>query len=166
VEAGEPVCPNEMLNPRKFSFGGISAIVTSMGLIIGLGAAGVGAATIVSGLLIAGFADNMTDSLSIHMYQEAEKLEEATAFRGTLTNFAARVLTALSFVAIVLAFPARYAGIAALLWGCLLLAAISYALSRERGISPLPEMARHLGVAFLVIVASRIIGVWISRHVI
>ena len=68
-----------MLNPRKFSFGGTSAVVTSMGLIIGLGAAGAGKATIVSGLLIVGFADNMTDSLSIHMYQEAEKLEERTA---------------------------------------------------------------------------------------
>ena len=40
-------------------------------------------ATIVSGLLIVGFADNMTDSLSIHMYQEAEKLEERAAFRVT-----------------------------------------------------------------------------------
>jgi len=53
-----------MLNPRRFSFGGTSAIVTSMGLIIGLGAARAEMATIVSGLLIVGFADNMTDSLT------------------------------------------------------------------------------------------------------
>jgi VIT1/CCC1 family predicted Fe2+/Mn2+ transporter len=154
-----------MLNPRKFSFGGTSAIVTSMALIIGLGAAGAGAATIVSGLLIAGFADNMTDSLSIHMYQEAEKLKERAALRATFTNFLARVLTALSFVAIVLALPAAFAGVVALSWGCLLLAAISYVLARARGTHPLPEVAKHLGVAFLVIAASRTIGEWISRHV-
>jgi VIT1/CCC1 family predicted Fe2+/Mn2+ transporter len=154
-----------MLNPRRFSFGGTSAIVTSMGLIIGLGAAGAGTATIMSGLLIVGFADNITDSLSIHMYQEAEKLEERAAFRTTVTNFIARILAALSFVAIVLALPAAYTVIVALFWGCLLLTAITYALARERGGSPLPEIAKHLGVAFLVIVASRVIGAWISRHV-
>lgn len=154
-----------MVNPRKFSFGGTSAIVTSMGLIIGLGAAGAGAATIVSGLLIAGLADNLTDSLSMHMYQEAEKLKEIAALRATLTNFAARVLAALSFVAIVLALPTAYASLVALSWGCLLLAAISYVLAKARGVPSLPEVAKHLGVAFLVIVASRIIGEWISRHV-
>jgi len=154
-----------MLNPRKFSFGGTSAIVTSMGLIIGLGAAGGGTATIVSALLIAGVADNMTDSLSIHVYQESERLEERAAFRTTLTNFAVRILAALSFVVIVLALPPRSAQTASLLWGCLLLAALSYALARGRGIGPLPEITKHLGVAFLVIVASRFIGVWISRHI-
>ena len=154
-----------MLNPRKFTFGATSAIVTSMGLIVGLRAAGGGAATIVSALLIAGFADNMTDSLSIHMYQESERLEESTAFRTTLTNFAVRILAALSFVAIVLALPPASAGIAALLWGCLLLTAVSYALARERGVGPLLEVAKHLGVAFLVIAASRLIGVGIARYV-
>jgi hypothetical protein len=154
-----------MLNPRKFSFGGTSAIVTSMGLIIGLGAARASTATIVSGLLIVGFADNMTDSLSIHMYQESEKLEERTAFRATLTNFLTRVVTALSFVAIVLSLRPEYAGTVALAWGCLLLAIISYLLALERGVGPLREVAKHLVVAASVIVMSRIIGVWISRHI-
>jgi VIT1/CCC1 family predicted Fe2+/Mn2+ transporter len=162
---GEQGRPSKMLNPRKFSFGGTSAIVTSMGLIIGLGAAGGGTATIVSALLIAGLADNITDSLSIHMYQESERLEERTALRTTLTNFAVRLLAALSFVAIVLALPAHSAGITALLWGCLLLAAVSYALARERAVRPLVEVAKHLGVAFLVIAASRLIGVWIGRYI-
>ena len=64
-----------MLNPRIFSFGSTSAIVTSMGVIIGLGAATARTATIVSSLLIFAVADNISDSLSIHMYQEAEKLD-------------------------------------------------------------------------------------------
>jgi hypothetical protein len=154
-----------MLNPRKFSFGGTSAIVTSMGLIMGLGAAGAGAATIVSGLLIAGFADNMTDSLSIHMYQEAEKLKERAALKATFTNFLARILAALSFVAIVLGVSATFVGVVAISWGCLLLTAISYVVARARGAHPLLEVAKHLGVAFLVIMTSRIIGEWISHHI-
>ena len=56
------------------SFGAVSAIVTSVGLIIGFGAAGISKPTIIAGLLINGFADNLTISLSIHIYQESEKL--------------------------------------------------------------------------------------------
>ena len=154
-----------MLEPRKFAFGGTSAIVTSMGLVIGLGAARAAMATIVSALLITGLADNVTDSLSIHMYQEAERLEAATAFRTTVTNFLARALVALSFVSVVLVLPQLYAAIAALAWGSLLLVGTSYLLARARAVAPVPEIGKHLGVAFLVIVVSRLIGSWITSYV-
>ncbi|HUK40330.1 MAG TPA: hypothetical protein VLX11_04790, partial [Candidatus Acidoferrales bacterium] len=86
-----------MLNPRAFTFGGASAIVTSMGLVIGLQSATASQATIISGLLIVAVADNISDSLSIHMYQEAEKLEPQAALKATLINFVARLVVALSF---------------------------------------------------------------------
>ena len=86
------------------SFGAVSAIVTSVGLIIGFGAAGISKPTIVAGLLIIGFTDNLTDSLSIHIYQESEKLEEHSALRSTLGNFVTRLVISLSFVILVLGF--------------------------------------------------------------
>ena len=43
-----------------------------------------------------------SDSLSIHMYQEAERLEGKGALRTTLANFVSRLLVALSFVFIVI----------------------------------------------------------------
>jgi hypothetical protein len=154
-----------MLNPRIFSFGSTSAIVTSMGVIIGLGAATARTATIVSSLLIFAVADNISDSLSIHMYQEAEKLDERSAFRATLTNFVARLLITLSFVMIAMLLAYPYAGIVALVWGFLLLIGLSYALAMERRVSPMAEIGKHLGVAVLVIAASRVIGSWIFLHV-
>ncbi|HTN73158.1 MAG TPA: hypothetical protein VMO00_18905 [Methylomirabilota bacterium] len=154
-----------MINPRTFTFGGTSAIVTSMGLIIGLESATVPAATIVSGLLIVAVADNISDSLSIHMYQEAERLDERVALRATIINFLARLLVALSFVLIVALLPVFSAAIVALAWGFLLLACLSYILARARGVSPLTEVGKHLGIAILVIVASRLIGTWILGHV-
>ncbi len=150
-----------MLNPRTFTFGGTSAIVTSMGLIIGLESVTAVTATIVSGLLIVAVADNISDSLSIHMYQEAERLDERAALRATLTNFLARLLVALSFAIIVVVLPQFYAGIVALVWGFLLLVGLSYVLARAQGISPLPEVGKHLGIAILVIATSRLIGSWI-----
>ena len=99
-----PECPpnRTMLNPRAFTFGGTSAIVTSMGLVIGLQSATAPPPTIVSGLLVIALADNISDSLSIHMYQEAERLDGKGALRTTLADFVSRLLVALSFVFIVI----------------------------------------------------------------
>jgi len=153
-----------MLNPRTFSFGGTSGIVTSIGLIIGLGAATAPKSAIVSGLLIVALADNLSDSLSIHMYQEAEKLEERTALRTTVANFVVRLLFAFTFVLIVALLPASHAAIIALAWGFLLLGLLSYVLARVRGVNSLSEVGKHFTVAVVVIAVSRGVGLWILHH--
>jgi len=153
-----------MLNPRTFSFGGTSGIVTSIGLIIGLGAAAAPKSAIVSGLLVVALADNLSDSLSIHMYQEAEKLEERAALRTTLANFVVRLLFALTFVLIVALLPASHAAIIALAWGFFLLGLLSYVLARVRGVNSLSEVGKHFTVAVVVIAVSWVVGLWILHH--
>ena len=54
-------------------------------------------AQVVGALLIIGIADNLTDSLSVHIYQEAEHLAERQALRTTVCNFFARLVVSLSF---------------------------------------------------------------------
>ena len=54
------------------SFGATTAIVTSVGPVVGFGSADVRKSAIISGLLIVGLADNLTDTLSIHIFQESE----------------------------------------------------------------------------------------------
>jgi hypothetical protein len=98
------------------SFGAVSAIVTSIGLIIGFGAAGISKPTIIAGLLIVGLADNLTDSLSIHIYQESENLEERAAFKATLGTFLIRLVISLSFVMLVLAFSSVNSILASSVW--------------------------------------------------
>jgi hypothetical protein len=56
-----------MFDLRGLSFGGPAAIVTSA-------AATAGKMAIIGSLLVIGLADNLTDPLSVHIYQEAERL--------------------------------------------------------------------------------------------
>jgi uncharacterized membrane-anchored protein len=155
-----------MIKPSRISFGGTAAIVTSMALISGLSAAKAGKAGLVSALLIAAVADNLTDSLSVHMYQESERLDQRDAFRGTLSNFATRLFVCLSFVLIVATFPERIAVISGLIWGMSLLLGLTYFLARYRKVSALAEVGKHLGVALAIIFVSKYIGQWIAMHVI
>lgn len=151
-----------MFRISRISFGSTAAIVTSMALITGLGANGASKAIIVSALLIAALADNLTDSLSIHIYQESERLEQREAFIGTMWNFVARLAGGLSFALIVVIFPPTISVLVSIIWGMFLLIALTYLLARDRKVSVQSEIVKHLVVALSVIALSKGIAYWLS----
>lgn len=146
------------LRLRRVSFGGPAAIVTSIGLIVGLDAAAADRAAIVGSLLILALADNLTDALGVHIYQEAERLAQAQAFHTTVANFLTRLLVSASFIALVLVTRPPLRSYLSLAWGLLLLSLLSYLLARARKVDPAGEIAKHCAVALLVIALSAAIG--------
>lgn len=161
VTPAESAPPRPFRTLRRISFGATAAIVTSTGLIVGLTTATTSRVTIAESLLIIALADNLTDSLGVHVYQESERLAQREALRTTVANFGARLLVSLTFLAVVVLLPARAAIVASILWGLLLLSTLSYLLARARAVSPLGEILKHCGVAVLVIALSAAIGHWI-----
>jgi len=155
---------SKMLKITRISFGGTAAIVTSMALMAGLEAANAAKAAEVSALLIAAVADNLTDSLSVHLYQESEGLERREAFVGTLANFATRLVVCLSFVLMVLLFDRHTAAVGGIVWGLSLLSALSYILARQRNVSALSEVVKHVAVAVAIIFVSKSIGQWVTAY--
>ena len=152
------------LGIRAVSYCSTAAIVTSMALVMGLDAAMASRSAIISALLVIAIADNLTDSLSIHIYQESEALESRKAFITTLANYAARLLVSFSFLPIVLLpVSATMVMTCAIAWGMLLLSVITFALARKRNTAVIPELAKHLAIALLAILASRLIGTYISH---
>ena len=109
-----------------------------------------------------GLADNLTDSLSVHIYQESERLAHRQAFQTTAANYIARAAITASFVLLVLLLPPKGAAIAAVAWGIFLLSALSYLLAKARQVSPTGEIVKHTSVALAVIVMSKAIGVLIQ----
>jgi hypothetical protein len=150
-----------MIQLPRVSFGTTSAVTTSMGLTVGLNAATASRAAIISGLLVIALADNISDSLSIHIYQESEKLEAKSALRSTLTNFTARFVLTLTFAVLVLLAPSAWLTLLSLIWGLGLLSALSYMLARERGVGVGAEILKHAAIAGAVIIASRLVGSWV-----
>jgi VIT1/CCC1 family predicted Fe2+/Mn2+ transporter len=151
-----------MFKTRRISYGGTAAVVTSTALISGLSAANATKPIIVSALLIAALADNLTDALSVHIFQESEQLTQKDAFTATTTNFVTRLLLCASFVPLVAFFPLSHATVLAILWAALLLGALTYMVARERNVKPMPEVVKHLFVASVAIIASTLIGHWIG----
>lgn len=150
-----------MFNLERLTFGGTAATVTSMGLIVGLDGATVSKGTVVGSLLIVALADNLTDSLSVHMYQESERLPERKAFQTTITNFFVRLVVSLTFIGIYLLAPAALRVVLCVGWGFCLLAALSYAIAQRRLVSGYSEIWKHALVAVVVIGVSKAIGAWV-----
>lgn len=151
-----------MFKTSRISYGGTAAVVTSTALISGLSAADATKPVIVSALLIAALADNLTDALSIHIFQESEQLDQRDAFARTITNFVTRLLLCISFVLLIELFPFPHATKMAVAWGMLLLAALTYLVARERKVKPLPEILKHLLVAIAVVTVSMMVGHWVG----
>jgi VIT1/CCC1 family predicted Fe2+/Mn2+ transporter len=146
----------------RISYGGTAAVVTSMALIRGLSAVEATKSVIVGALLVAALADNLADALSIHIFQESERLGQKDALTGTIANFVTRLLLCMTFVALLGLFPLVHAVTAAIAWGMVLLVTLSYLVARERQVKPLPEVVKHVVVASAAIVGSGAIGHWIG----
>ncbi len=152
-----------MLDLRHLSFGTPAAIVASMGLIVGLDAVTAAKATVVASLLITGIADNLTDSLSVHIYQESEGLAERQAFQTTVANFIARLIVSISFILLFLFSPTSMAIFICVIWGFLLLSGLSYLLAKARRVGAASEIFKHAGVALVVIAIGKAVGLWIQN---
>jgi VIT1/CCC1 family predicted Fe2+/Mn2+ transporter len=143
---------------NKFSIGATAAITTSMGLIAGLAHGESSRISIVTGLLVIAFADNISDSLGIHIYKESEGASKSDIRSSTFGNFFIRLVLALTFVLIVLLLPANLALIVSSVWGLILLGVLSYLISQKKNTHPFKEIAWHLAVALFVIAVSRLVG--------
>lgn len=152
-----------MVNVNKFSMGATAAIITSMGLIAGLNQGDSARTSVITGLLIIAIADNVSDSLGIHIYKESEGASRRDINSFTYGNFIVRLFLAFTFVLIVLMFSSHTAFIVSSIWGLVLLTILSYLIAKKRKTSSLREIVWHLAVALMVIAGSKLLGNLILR---
>lgn len=150
-----------MNQSTKFSFGSTSAIITNIALIIGLDTAPNAKTAIIGSLLVMALADNISDTLGIHMYQESEGLSRKRVWFLTFTNFLSRFVTSLGFIAIIAVFPLQIAVVLSLMYGLAILTTVSYLIAKGKNIRPWTSICEHLVIAVIVITLSRFAGRYI-----
>lgn len=148
----------------KFSFGSTSAILTNMAIIIGMDTASNAKLTIVGSLLVIAVADNISDSLGIHIFQESEGLNEKKVWLQTITNFLSRLIISLGFVLIILTLPLHIAIVTSIIYGLLVLSVVSYFIALNKKMKPVPAILEHLFIAIIIISLSRFFGKLIVLH--
>jgi len=145
----------------RFIFGATTAIITNLGLIVGLYFTQNAKINIIGAILVIALADNISDSLGIHIYQEAESFNIKEVWFSTFTNFMTRLLISLLFILFIMIFPLFVATVYLLILGIFLISFISYVVAAKKKINPYRSILEHIGIAAIVIVVSRVLGYWI-----
>ena len=149
---------------NKFLFGSSAAIITNLGIIAGLLSSHNAKGNIIGSMLVIAIADNISDTLGIHIYQEAEGLRASEVWLSSLTNFLSRFLVSGIFVLLVAILPLKIAAIACLTFSFVVISLISYFIAIYKKRNPFISVFEHLIVAGAVIVISKVLGDFILSH--
>jgi hypothetical protein len=146
-------------------FGLTSAVITTLGLMIGLNASIGSKLAVIGGILTIAIADAFSDALGVHVAKETEpgaiakEVWEATGF-----TFLFKFLFALTFLIPVIIFSLPTALIISIIWGLSILSILSYKMAQSQGQSRWESLGEHLGVAIAVLILSNTIGGLIARY--
>lgn len=141
-----------MTHLTRFSFGATSAIVTSLAFIVGL--SGNSKLTIIVSLIVFAVADNISDSLGLHIFQESDLKKPKVVSISTFSNFFTRFLVVIIFILMVAFLPMEYAVGASIIYGVSLPSVLSYYIAKEQKTSPYFSILEHVAIAILVIIIS------------
>ncbi len=143
-------------------FGLTSAVITTLGLMVGLHSGTHSKVVVLAGILTIAIADAFSDALGIHVSEEAENVHTtAQIWMATAATFVAKFLFAMTFVVPVLFFSLSTAVVVSLLWGMLILTALSYYIAKAQKESPWKIIGEHLMIGGVVILITHWVGDWI-----
>jgi vacuolar iron transporter family protein len=145
-------------DPSKFSFGATSSTVTSLGIIFGLLSSSNPKAGVIGSLLVIAVADNIADSLGIHIYRETTATKKENTRMFTISNFITRFGITFTFVTLFAFLPIDYAAALCVMTGFGILIFLSYLIGVQRQTSTVKEIVIHIGIAIPVIVISHFLG--------
>lgn len=147
-----------------------TAVITSLGMLVGLHSATSSKLAVIAGLVIMGIADGLSDAMSLHTVEEAE-LEKGeskhTPREVWLTTFLAFISVfgfTLTFIIPVLIFSPKIAIIIDIVWGILLLITLNSYIAKIKKENPLRLISEHILLAMVVIAVSYWVGSLISMR--
>lgn len=146
------------------SFGLTSAVITTLGLMVGLQSGTHSKIVVLAGILTIAIADAFSDALGIHVSEEAEsKHTTRQIWAATISTFLAKFLFAMSFVLPVILFTLSTAIIISLIWGLSILSLLSYIIAKNQSEPPWKIVAEHLLISIVVIGITHWVGDWLGK---
>lgn len=151
------------------SFGLTTAVITSLGMLVGLYSATSSKLAVIAGIVIMAIADGLSDAVSLHTVEEAEfekgknKHTPKEIWLTTLFAFLAVFGFTMTFAIPLLILPLKTAVPVDILWGILLLTILNLLIARTKNEKPTKLIIEHILLAIAVIIVSYFAGNLIAR---
>jgi VIT1/CCC1 family predicted Fe2+/Mn2+ transporter len=149
------------------SFGLTSAVITTLGLMVGLYSGTGSRLAVLGGVLTIAIADSFADALGIHVSEESRNGTSILEIWGaTIAALISKFSFALLFI-----IPIVFLDLQTAIWtsgivGIILLIIISIAIAKTKGDNPYKAATEHVTIAILVILMTHYVGKFISTVVI
>jgi vacuolar iron transporter family protein len=145
------------------SFGLSSAVITTLGLMVGLYASTNSIKVVLAGIFTIALADALSDALGMHISEESNpNSNQKEIWTATFSTFIAKFFTALTFAIPFFFLSLTESIYASIAWGLILLSILSFVLAKKRNENPLPVILEHLIIAVIVIALTYFIGIKIN----
>lgn len=146
-----------------FSFGLTSAVITTLGLMVGLNSGTHSKFVVIGGILTIAVADALSDALGIHVSEETEDRHTTREiWESTIVTFLSKFVFALTFIIPLLLFTLSIAVVVNIIWGLFLLGMFSFQIAKEQKRNPWRIISEHVFIALAVIIIAHYVGVWIE----
>jgi hypothetical protein len=144
-------------------FGLTSAIITTLGLIVGLHSFSGSKTVVIGGIFTIAIADAFSDALGIHISEEAESVHNTReVWESTIVTFLTKFSFALTFIIPIVVFELSTAIVISVVYGLFMLTILSYTINTN-----LPKRWRvvveHVVIALIVVIMTHYIGDWIGE---
>ena len=145
------------------TFGLTSAVITTLGLMIGLNSGSGSKMIVLGGIITIAIADAFSDALGIHVSEESENVHTTwEVWCATISTFLAKFCFALTFIVPVLLLPLETAIFVSVAWGLSILAVLSYVIAKSQSVQPWKIIGEHLLIALVVIAVTHWVGHWVA----
>jgi len=144
-------------------FGITSAIITTLGLMVGLITSTESRLAVIGGIITIAIADAMSDAMGMHISQEYSKHNEKSIWSATITTFIAKLFVAITFIIAMLFLPLNIAGIINVIWGLILISIFSYIVAKTNKENVFKVIFEHVIIVIIVITITYFLGIGINK---
>ncbi|MCJ7816669.1 MAG: hypothetical protein MUP55_02315 [Candidatus Aenigmarchaeota archaeon] len=146
-----------------FSFGITSAIITTLGLMMGLYAGTHSRLAVIGGILTIAIADAFSDALGIHVSEEFEGIHNSReVWVSTSSTFFTKLFFGMTFAVPVLLLDLNTSVLVSITGGLLLLGSMSFMMARRGKKKVLNVVGEHIVIAVAVILITNYLGSWVA----
>jgi vacuolar iron transporter family protein len=146
------------------SFGLTSAIITTLGLMVGLHSGTHSRLAVVGGIVTIAIADAFSDAFGMHVSQEAGQNNNGMVdlWLAAVSVFITKFSLAMTFLIPVLLLDLTVAVIVSVAWGFGLLGTASYWIARRQQTEPWKAVGEHFLIGSLVVAMTHFVGMLVA----
>jgi len=147
----------------SYVFGISSAVLTTLGIVVGINAATSSRTAIIAGIVGVAVAESCSDAFSMYSLKRSERgVSTRAALRGAIATWLAKATFALTFIIPFLLLDFSPALITSLVWGVALLTFVNIQIAFVQQTPIARTVARNILFAFAVIALSYYAGTFVA----